>query len=196
MAPTATVGRGVGVWFARTPPAPPARDERALVRGAKRGSRDDAGALFERYWPTAWKAAYAITRRHALADDATQDAFERVFGALDRFDERRPFGPWLHRIVVNRALDLVRSERRLVALDATAEQPGDGGEPGAADDGDAVRALGALDPDRRAVVVLRHLLGYTPPEIAALLEVPVGTVNSRLGRALADLRVALEADHG
>lgn len=170
------------------------RDDRALIRGARRGSQDDAAQLFERYWPQAWKAAYAITRRRALADDVAQDAFERVFGALDRFDERRPFAPWLHRIVVNRALDLLRTERRLVPLDATPE-PGGNDEP-ADDDGAAVAALAALTPERRAVVVLRHLLGYTPPEIADILGMPVGTVNSRLGRALVDLRAAMERADG
>ncbi len=172
----------------------PTRDDRALIRGARRGSQDDAGMLFERYWAQAWKAAYAITRRRALADDVAQDAFERVFGALDRFDERRPFGPWLHRIVVNRALDLLRAERRLAPLEAAAEP---GGHPGLADDdGAAVLALAALTPERRAVVVLRHLLGYTPPEIADILGMPVGTVNSRLGRALVDLRTAMERADG
>ena len=53
-----------------------------------------------------------------MADDVVQDAFERAFAALTRFDASRPFAPWLHRIVVNRSLDLLRSERRLVGLDS------------------------------------------------------------------------------
>ena len=59
-------------------------------------------------------------------------------------------------------------------------------------DGAALRALAGLSPERRAVVVLRHLLGYTPPEIAVILGLPVGTVNSRLGRAMTELRAQLE----
>lgn len=167
------------------------RDDAELVRRARAGSGDAAGALFARHWPAAWRAALAVTGRRAAADDVAQDAFERAFAALGRFDEARPFGPWLHRIVVNRALDLVRSERRLVGLEAVgdvvAQWDGDDAE-----DPQALAALAGLSPERRVVVVLRHLLGYAPPEIAAILDVPLGTVHSRLARALADLRAALE----
>src|SRR6478672_722098 len=88
-----------------------------LVRKARNGSREAAGELFGRYWPGAWRAALVLTGRREMADDVAQDAFERAFAALSRFDERRPFGPWLHRIVVNRCLDLLRTERRLVTGD-------------------------------------------------------------------------------
>src|SRR5207237_1133258 len=87
--------------------------DRDLVRKARRGDRDAAAALFRRYWRDAWRAAFAITGRRSLADDVAADGFERAFAALGRFDDRRPFGPWLHRIVANRALDVLRAERRL-----------------------------------------------------------------------------------
>src|SRR5881392_2874244 len=90
------------------------RSDAKLVELARTGSRDAAAEIFSRHWRPAWRAAYAITGRRELADDVAQDAFERAFAALSRFDERRPFAPWLHRIVVNRCLDLLRSERRLV----------------------------------------------------------------------------------
>src|SRR2546426_9388330 len=84
---------------------------------APRVSGGGAGSLSPRHWRAAWRAAYVVTGRRELADDVAQDAFERAFGALSRFDERRPFGPWLHRIVVNRCVDLLRTERRLVGGD-------------------------------------------------------------------------------
>src|SRR5204863_9007971 len=87
--------------------------DRDLVRKARRGDREAAAALFRRYWRDAWRAAFAITGRRSLADDVAADGFERAFAAPDRFDERRPFAPWLHRIVANRALDPPRAERRL-----------------------------------------------------------------------------------
>src|SRR2546421_11984724 len=93
------------------------RSDARLVELARHGSRDAAGELFTRHWRAAWRAAYVITGRREFADDVAQDAFERAFAALSRFDESRPFGPWLHRIVVNRCLDLLRTERRLVAGD-------------------------------------------------------------------------------
>src|SRR5919108_1427547 len=94
------------------------RSDAKLVRLARSGSRDAAAELFSRHWRSAWRAAYAITGRRELADDVAQDAFERAFAALARFDEGRPFGPWLYRIVFNRCLDLLRAERRMVAGDA------------------------------------------------------------------------------
>lgn len=163
--------------------------DRALVRRARQGSRAAAGELFERHWPGAWRAAYGLTGRREFADDVAQDAFERAFSALDRFDERRAFAPWLHRIVVNRGLDVMRRERRLVPLD-------DAPEPVAADVADGDRALLAavahLSDERRAVCVLRYGLGYTPQQIAEVLDLPVGTVHSRLARALGELRGSLE----
>jgi RNA polymerase sigma-70 factor (ECF subfamily) len=163
-----------------------------LVRRAQRGSREAAAALFARHWPAAHRAALAVTGSAASAEDVAQDAFERAFAGIGGFDARRPFAPWLHRIVVNRALDLLRRERRLVGLDAV-EEPGGPDPWDGAEDPIALRAVAALDPDRRAVVVLRYLLDYRPPEIAEMLGIPVGTVNSRLGRALAELRDRLEA---
>ena len=85
-----------------------------LVGRAHRGSRDAAAMLFERHWGGAWRLARTVSGRRDMADDIVQDAFERAFAALGRFDQSRPFAPWLHRIVINRALDLLRSERRLV----------------------------------------------------------------------------------
>ncbi|HEU0192766.1 MAG TPA: RNA polymerase sigma factor [Gaiellales bacterium] len=165
-----------------------ARSDAELVSGAAEGRRDAAAELFSRHWPAAWRLAWSITGRRDLADDVAQDAFERAFAALARFDRGRPFAPWLHRIVANRALDLLRRERRLVGFERVELV-----EPAAQDldgaDRELLDAIGGLSPPRRIVVMLRYGLGYSPSEIAALLELPVGTVHSRLARALADLRV-------
>src|SRR5437868_329239 len=88
-------------------------DERALVRGAQRGSVSDLEALFRHHWPRAYRAAYLVVHDSAAAEDIAQEAFLAAVRALDRFDRRRPFGPWLHRIVVNRAIDWSRA--RLVS---------------------------------------------------------------------------------
>jgi RNA polymerase sigma-70 factor (ECF subfamily) len=87
-----------------------------LAGEALAGSNDAAAELFRRHWTSSWRAAYAITASRAAADDVAQDAFQRAFRALPLFDGRRSFAAWLHRIVVNRAIDLVRSERRLGPL--------------------------------------------------------------------------------
>jgi RNA polymerase sigma-70 factor (ECF subfamily) len=81
------------------------RDERAWVRGAQRGSVADLEALFRAHWPRAFRAAYLVVHDAAAAEDIAQESFLAAVRALDRFDRRRPFGPWLHRIVVNRSID-------------------------------------------------------------------------------------------
>jgi RNA polymerase sigma-70 factor, ECF subfamily len=167
--------------------------DRDLVRRARRGDRDAAGDLFRRYWRDAWRAAFAITGRRALADDVAADGFERAFGALDRFDDRRPFAPWLHRIVANRALDVLRTERRL--SDEELPDTPDSAPVHAAGDRSLLGAVAWLPLERRVVVVLRYGVGMTPKEIAEALDLPVGTVNSRLARALEQLRESSEVEH-
>jgi RNA polymerase sigma-70 factor, ECF subfamily len=156
------------------------RDERARVRGAQRGSVSDLEALFRMHWPRAFRAAYLVTHDAGAAEDIAQESFLAAIRALDRFDRRRPFGPWLHRIVVNRAIDWtrarkLRSEVELVEM-AAPEGPAEGGE--------TLDSLARLSPEHRAVIVMRYLLDLTPGEIAEALDLPRGTVNSRLRRGL------------
>ena len=161
------------------------REERAWVRGAQDGSVADLEHLFRAHWPLAHRAAYLVVHDAAAAEDIAQESFLAALRALDRFDRRRPFGPWLHRIVVNRAIDWVRARQLRSEVEL-----GEAFAPEQVHDvSDAtVEALAALTPEHRAVIVLRHLLEYTPGEIAALLELPRGTVNSRLRRGLDQLR--------
>ena len=83
--------------------------ERRLVRGAQRGSAQDFEALFALHWPRAYRTAWLVVHDAAAAEDIAQEAFIAALRALDSFDRRRPFGPWLSRIVVNRAIDWARA---------------------------------------------------------------------------------------
>src|SRR2546421_6642656 len=85
------------------------RDERAWVRRAQAGSVSDLEALFRAHWPRAYRAAYLVVHDGAAAEDIAQEAFLAAIRSLDRFDRKRPFGPWLHRIAVNRAIDWTRA---------------------------------------------------------------------------------------
>lgn len=165
-------------------------DDGTLVAAAQRGSAEALGLLFDRHWPRVWRAAYAVSGQRELASDAAQDAFVRAAAALERFDVRRPLSPWLTRIAVNRAIDLVRAQRRLVSESESDERASFDGELPDEELRDALARLGA---ERRAVVALHYWFDYTTPEIAELLALPLGTVNSRLARALRDLRLDLEA---
>ncbi|HXH87050.1 MAG TPA: RNA polymerase sigma factor [Gaiellaceae bacterium] len=163
-----------------------ARDERASVRAAQRGSASGIEALFRLHWPRAYRAAYLVVHDAAAAEDIAQESFLAAVRSLDRFDRRRPFGPWLHRIVVNRAIDWSRA--RQLRAEAELSDPVAAPDERGPLDGSLLAALAELPPDHRAVIVLRHLLEYTPGEIAELLGLPRGTVNSRLRRGLDSLR--------
>jgi RNA polymerase sigma-70 factor, ECF subfamily len=159
-----------------------AREERALVRGAQAGSLDDLEALFRVHWPRAFRAAYLVTHDAAAAEDIAQESLLAALRALDRFDRRRPFGPWLHRIVVNRAIDWTRARKLRSEVELPDSLPAS--EPSRPPRDDILAALGRLAPEHRAVVVMRYLLELTPGEIAEALDLPRGTVNSRLRRGL------------
>ena len=150
----------------------------------------ELGAIFDRHWDRVWRAAYAVSGDRELASDAAQDAFIRAGAALHRFDRSRPVEPWLVRIAVNRAIDLVRARRR---EDGEDELPETLVFDAPLPDDDLGEALRRLGPERRAVIALHYWLDFTTPEIAEILGVPLGTVNSRLARALRDLRLELEA---
>src|ERR671934_220788 len=94
------------------------REERAWIRGAQRGSVSDFEALFREHWSRAYRAAYLVVHDAAAAEDIAQEAFLAAVRALDRFDRRRPFGPWLHRIVVNRAIGVKHAAPTLFRLPA------------------------------------------------------------------------------
>jgi len=170
----------------------PPHGDAALVRAAQSGSEEAVEMLFRRHWRHAHRAAFLIVRDADAAEDIAQEAFLAALRALDRFDRRRPFRPWLHRIVVNRAIDHARARalRREVGEEALAAAAAVDAAAGI--DPDLSTALAGIDPEQRAVVVLRYLLEYTPGEIARMLDLPRGTVNSRLRRGLDHLAEALE----
>jgi RNA polymerase sigma-70 factor (ECF subfamily) len=175
------------------------RSERRWIKAAKAGSEEALEELYRRHWPWAHRAAYLVVHDVAAAEDIAQEAFLSAVRTLDRFDRRRPFGPWLNRIVINRAIDWARARalRREAVINPdtdleTADDRVDA-QGGSLYSEETVAALGTLSPEHRAVVVLRYLLEYTPGEIATILDLPRGTVNSRLRRALDALQTRLEA---
>jgi RNA polymerase sigma-70 factor (ECF subfamily) len=176
----------------RLPRAGPLRGlrEGALVRDAQRGSSDALEELFRRHWRRAHRAAYLVIGDPSAAEDIAQESFLAAVRALDRFDRRRPFGPWLHRITVNRAIDFARA-RALRAESALQGEDQDPASPPESISDELLAALRDLNPEHRAVIVLRYVLEYSPGEIGEILGLPRGTVNSRLRRGLDRLRPAL-----
>src|SRR6476646_10261924 len=176
------------------------RRERRWIRDAQGGSNEALEQLYRRHWPWAHRAAYLVVHDAAAAEDIAQEAFLAAIRSLERFDRRRPFGPWLNRIVVNRAIDWARA--RSLRSETAADPELDSPRPGQPDlpelssavySDEILAALRTLSPEQRALIVLRYLLEYTPGEIADVLELPRGTVNSRLRRGFDRLATEMEA---
>lgn len=166
-----------------------------LVAACLAGDRSAFDELVDRYQGPLFNAAYRITGSVDDAMDATQTAFVRAFEKLHTFDPRYRFFSWIYRIVVNQSLNIVDRRRDESALEP--ELAANGGSPEtAAHDRDRARSLERalldLSPEHRAVVVLKHLDGFSYQEIGEMLGVPEKTVKSRLFDARRRLRRILE----
>lgn len=167
--------------------------DRALVEAARGGDGAAADALVRRHYRTTWRAAYSLMRDRDRTEDVVQDAFERFFAALGAFDSRRPVAPWLHRIAVNTAISVLRRRRPAAELtDAAEDVAGARRVEASAEARALLDALGGLDVDHRATVVLRLILGYSGRETAEILGVATGTVHSRLSRGIGRLRAEMD----
>jgi RNA polymerase sigma-70 factor (ECF subfamily) len=150
------------------------------------------------------RLAALITRDHQSAEDVVSHSYILAYERIHQFDDRRPFWPWFRRIVANAALKSLGREARFFSLDdleetmlsadtalnsAIAARADPEQQLEASLDREEVRrALAALTPKQRAVVVLRYYAGMSEAEIAASLNVPGGTVKSRGSAAVSRLR--------
>lgn len=181
---------------------PPETTDEDLVARARRGHPRAYDELVQRYTEMAFRTAYVVTGSAADAEEAAQDAFVKAHRALPGFRPGAPFRPWLLRIVGNEARNRRRSAGRRAALELRAAAAGPDAPAAspealaeAAEDRRALlRALEALPDDQRLVVTCRYLLQLSVEETSAALEVPAGTVKSRLARALDRLRDLVEAE--
>jgi RNA polymerase sigma factor (sigma-70 family) len=166
-----------------------------LVIRAQQGDEAAFAAITESAYVRMRSTAYRILRDRDLAEDATQQALVGIWRKLPKLSDPARFDAWSYRFLVHACSDEARrSSRSRVGLVAMRE-------PIAQDDFSAVndrdqleRAFTTLSVDQRATIVLRHFLDLTLEDTAEVLGVPVGTVKSRLNRALGKLRVALEVD--
>jgi RNA polymerase sigma-70 factor (ECF subfamily) len=199
---------------AETPPPPPRAgnlgepfdpDERELIRRCQAGETAAFEPLVAKYRERVWRLAYQLLRDREEAWDAAQDAFVRAFQSLSSFRGQAAFYTWLFRITVNVAMDRQRARgarARAFGADRVPEEewarttP----DPGAGPDQAALeaerrarigRALDALPPPARAIIMLSDVQGLSYREIAQVLNCPLGTVMSRLHNARKRLRALL-----
>ncbi len=172
-----------------------------LICQAQQGDRNAFGELVGRHYPAVTGVVYRLCGDAQLAQDATQEAFLRAWVRLPAYQPRAPFRNWVFRIAVNTALDMLRRkpEERMedsAAMQTLAEKsPGPEAAYLQKEQAHLLQgAVQALPEAARAVLVLREYGELSYAEIAAVLEIPVGTVMSRLNYARTHLRELLKND--
>ncbi|MGQ0723113.1 MAG: RNA polymerase sigma factor [Candidatus Eiseniibacteriota bacterium] len=171
----------------------PEPDDRELVLAAQSGSRRAFGMLVRRHQRRVFGLGVRLLGTSHDADDLVQETFLRAWRALDRLDAERPVIPWLLRIATNRAMTMLSARGRRAAEVLDEDLPAAGTRPDESAERAQLlarvsRALAALSDEQRIVLSLRASEGLSYLEIAAMLDVPVGTVMSRLARARETMR--------
>jgi RNA polymerase sigma-70 factor (ECF subfamily) len=175
-----------------------AQEDAALVAACQTGDEKAFGELVRRYQRAVHRLAWSLTRNASDADDLAQETFVRAWGAIGRFELGQPLYPWLARIVTNQAYSLFRHRRRrpeisIEPLVEAGEQWGVEDDP-AAHTADSEReaqlraCFGELAVEHQAVLALRSVQDLSYEEIASALNIPIGTVMSRLSRARGELK--------
>lgn len=176
----------------------PVEQEQALIAAARQGDRQAFGKLVRCHQAGVVSVVYRMCGDTRLAEDAAQEAFVRAWQNLPAYEARAPFRNWLYRIATNAALDVLRRERPTTELDEVRlAHPGPNPEVALIAQEQATQvqqAIMDLPPASRSVLILREYEGLSYKEIASTLDIPLGTVMSRLnyartklGEQLADL---------
>lgn len=173
-------------------------EEAALVRRCLAGDERAYRELVARYQRPVFSLAMRMVRRAEDAEDLTQDTFVRMFKALDRYDQERPFAAWLMTIATRLCIDHLRRKKLApismfqVSASDDEEYTIEAEDPGLKPDESASHAqeeqrsrdlIDSLPPHYRIVVVLRHQQDLSYEEIAEALQMPLGTVKARIHRA-------------
>ena len=168
--------------------------QQELVERARRGDHDAFAALVDVSVTRLEATAWLIVRDRELARDVVQDALLRAWRDLPGLRDPDRFDAWLQRLLVNTSLMAIRRRRRRpIEVELQPIVPHSEPDPaGAIADRDELeRAFAHLEPEQRAVVVLRYFLGMPMADIASVMGIPLGTAKSRLNRALSTMRVVV-----
>ncbi|SFG39106.1 RNA polymerase sigma-70 factor, ECF subfamily [Desulfotomaculum arcticum] len=161
-----------------------------IIRKAKQGEKEAFGQLMVRFKGTVFRQAYAILNDPAEAEDIAQEAFLKVYYTLGKLGNEYAFASWLSRIVVHLCYDRIKkSKKEKEAFNRWRDEGrrNDSCRQGAIEHKqlqlNIAEAMQELSPEQRVVVTLRDVQGFTYDEIADIVQVPVGTVKSRIHTA-------------
>ena len=154
-----------------------------LMERCSKGDRQAFELLVVRYEKPVFNAAYRMLNSPDDARDVTQTVFLKVFEHLDQYDPRYRFFSWIYRIALNESINWLKKSGRTDALEIDPADPSGGPENEASNaqlSEGMQQALMSINPDYRAVIILKHLLGCSYHEISEVLEIPEKKVKSRL----------------
>ena len=171
--------------------------DRAVIEHAMAGDHDAFARVADASIRSMYATARLIVRDDAAAEDATQEALVNAWRYLPSLRDPDRFEAWLYRLLVNACRTQLRRGGRheVLEIDVT-DRSRDAGDPAAslADRDQLERGFRRLDADQRTVVILHYYRGYSVPEIAEIVGIPLGTAKSRIHRATNELRAAMDAD--
>jgi RNA polymerase sigma-70 factor, ECF subfamily len=175
-----------------------ARDDEALLARIAQEDRDAFETLYARYSGSAYSVAMGMLRDAVLAQEVTQDVFLAIWRGAREFDAARGSArTWILSVAHHKSVDAVRRSRRYATVPLSDAMTSDADVIEAAqarvDAGHVRRALEALSIEQRAAIVLAYYGGYTQQEIAQRLDVPLGTIKTRMRDGLLRLRTILPA---
>ena len=166
-------------------------DDAGAIKKCRNGEADAFRYLVERYQRRAMGYAITIVGNREDAMDAVQDAFVDAFRAIDKFDGSRPFYPWFYVLLRNRCYKLAAKNREILGIhELEIVGPEFRGEERL----DIQNALRSLTNELREILTLKYLDGLSYEELAELLEIPKGTVMSRLFHARRQMQAALRSE--
>jgi len=178
-------------------------DESNVILDWKKGSKRAYESLVRHYMTDAYMVAYGFVGNREDARDLSQDAFIKAYQARERFDEDRPFYPWLYRIIKNHCLNFLKRAGRFSSSLYYEDNPAQ--ERYSSDDASPLEdlelnerkrmlraAVDMLSEDHREIIMLKNFKGLAYQEISEVLEIPMGTVMSRLYYARNSLKEVIE----
>ncbi|MGC4043698.1 MAG: RNA polymerase sigma factor [Armatimonas sp.] len=170
-----------------------------LLHKAKSGDRDAFGTLYDRHAPRVFQLLYRLTGSSTAAEDLTQETFLTAWQSLSTWQGRGVFGTWLCGIAVNHSRTLSRSQRESDLLDESNEPAAPEGDPlqhltRSEAEQALEHAIMQLPPACREAFLLVRIEGMRYQEAAQLLNIPLGTVQSRIHRATSLLKISLTAE--
>ncbi|MCC5910129.1 MAG: RNA polymerase sigma factor [Clostridiaceae bacterium] len=166
-----------------------------LIGLIKEGDKEAFKMLYDQYAEYAIRVSMTITKNKAVAADAVQETFIRVYNNIDTFDENKPFEPWLYRILINECNRILKSQSKTIPMGDYLES----GSSVVEEDSykfeeyeELYTAIKELDDINKIPIVLKYLKGFTEVEIADILNLNVNTIKSRLFKGRKKLKEMIE----